>query len=217
MQQPLILNRPAGRGWIVLIGGGEFSFGETREIDESILSRMPEGNRRVAFIPAASGSAEYGGHFAAYLRSIAPDIEVASVPIYRQRDARRGRNVGIVRDAGLIYVGGGVPSLAVDALRDTPALEAILSAAASGAAVGGIGGGASALAMLGMLPATAIQAPYDNDREPVLRAHFADPTVEIGIGIPPRTAVAVGEGGRVEILGEGSLTVMRRPPAPNPE
>ena len=36
---------------LVLIGGGEFSFGETREIDEFLLRSMPAERRVVAFIP----------------------------------------------------------------------------------------------------------------------------------------------------------------------
>src|SRR4030081_1149516 len=53
---------------LVLIGGGEFSFGETREIDEFLLRSMPADRRTVAFIPAASGSAEYAVHFGKYLQ-----------------------------------------------------------------------------------------------------------------------------------------------------
>src|SRR4051812_35245245 len=34
---------------LVLIGGGEFSFGETREIDEFLLRSMPADRRTVAF------------------------------------------------------------------------------------------------------------------------------------------------------------------------
>jgi len=43
---------------LVLIGGGEFSFGDTRDVDEFLLRSMPADRRTVAFIPAASGSAE---------------------------------------------------------------------------------------------------------------------------------------------------------------
>jgi cyanophycinase len=210
LQRPLILRRLPGPGWIVLIGGGEFSFGETREIDEFMVSRVPEANRRAAFIPAASGSSEYGSHFAQYLKTISPGLEVTNVPIYRQRDARRGRNIAAVREAGLIYVGAGVASLVVDALQNSPALEAMRDALADGAVVAGIGAGATAVAAIGFLPGAAIQAPFEPERDLVLRSQMSDPQIEIGIGIPARTAVAVDAEGKTEIVGEGSLTVMRR-------
>src|SRR6266566_3831142 len=74
---------------LVLIGGGEFSFGETREIDEYLVRAMPADRRTVAFIPVASGSAEYATHLGAYFKQIDPSIETINVPIYRPRDARR--------------------------------------------------------------------------------------------------------------------------------
>ena len=81
------LRRPAGGGWLVLVGGGEFSFGETLDADAAWLevSGAGGGGRRagggttgggttgeaagghVGFIPAASGSVDYGHHFADYL------------------------------------------------------------------------------------------------------------------------------------------------------
>ncbi|HEX7828541.1 MAG TPA: hypothetical protein VF787_02745, partial [Thermoanaerobaculia bacterium] len=64
---------------LMLIGGGEFSFGETRELDELWLSRMLPERRTVAFLPTASGSAEYAVHFGNYLRTIDPSVEVVNV------------------------------------------------------------------------------------------------------------------------------------------
>src|SRR5947209_7190612 len=93
---------------LVLIGGGEFSFGETREIDELLLRSMPPDRRTVAFIPAASGSAEYATHLGAYFKQIDPSVETINVPIYRGRDARRQKNLNHLLAAGMIYLGGGV-------------------------------------------------------------------------------------------------------------
>ena len=74
---------------LVLIGGGEFSFGETREIDELLISRMPGDRRTIAFLPTASGSAEYAVHLGEYFRGIDPSVNVVNVPVYRGRDSRR--------------------------------------------------------------------------------------------------------------------------------
>ena len=61
MKLPVTLATPVST--LVLIGGGEFSFGETREIDELLLSRIVPERRMVAFLPTASGSGEYATHF----------------------------------------------------------------------------------------------------------------------------------------------------------
>ena len=54
------------RGWLALLGGGEFSFGETEEADQAWIEHTPPGP--VGVIPAASGSNDYPRHFAAYLK-----------------------------------------------------------------------------------------------------------------------------------------------------
>src|SRR5436305_14835907 len=89
---------------LVLVGGGEFSFGETREIDEYLVRAMPADRRTVAFIPAASGSAEYATHLGAYFKQIDPSIETINVPIYRPRDARRQQNLDHLLGAGMIHL-----------------------------------------------------------------------------------------------------------------
>src|SRR2546430_1281280 len=106
---------------LVLIGGGEFSFGETRPIDEFLLRAMPPDRRTVAFVPAASGSADYAKHFGAYLKQIDPAVETVNVPIYRPRDARRQKNLNLLFEAGMIYVGGGVTNNLLAALHESAA------------------------------------------------------------------------------------------------
>ncbi|HEX2122657.1 MAG TPA: hypothetical protein VHL59_13540, partial [Thermoanaerobaculia bacterium] len=81
---------------LALIGGGEFSFGETRAIDELLLARMPADRRTIAFLPTASGSAEYAVHLGDYFRKLDPSVEVVNVPIYRGRDGRRPKNVSAI-------------------------------------------------------------------------------------------------------------------------
>jgi peptidase E len=78
---------------LVLIGGGEFSFGETREIDEYLAAHLPAGRRTIAFLPTASGSAEYAGHFGKYFESLASGVVTTNVPVYRSRDSRRQKIV----------------------------------------------------------------------------------------------------------------------------
>src|SRR5229473_633110 len=127
----------------VLIGGGEFSFGETREIDQYIVSKIPADNRTVAFLPTASGSAEYAQHLGRYFKTIDPSLETTNVPIYRGRDSRRQKNVDLIRFAGLIYIGGGVTNNLLETLRESAAEIAMRDAAAHGAIIAAIGAAAS--------------------------------------------------------------------------
>ena len=105
---------------LVLIGGGEFSFGETREIDEFLVRNMPEERKTIAFVPTASGSAEYAKHLGKYFKNIDPAIETINVPIYRGRDVRRAKNLNQLRSAGMIYIGGGVTNSFLATIRDSP-------------------------------------------------------------------------------------------------
>ena len=45
---------PPTAGWLALVGGGEFSFGETEDADRAWMEKVPPGP--VGFIAAASGS-----------------------------------------------------------------------------------------------------------------------------------------------------------------
>ena len=115
------MSEAAAGGWLVLLGGGEFTFGETEEIDEAWLERTPAGP--IGFIPAASGSIDYAKQFMTYMGERF-DREVEVIPIYRERDARRGRNAERIRDCAAVYLGGGVTDHLLDALGGSPALEA---------------------------------------------------------------------------------------------
>ncbi|HET7710566.1 MAG TPA: Type 1 glutamine amidotransferase-like domain-containing protein, partial [Thermoanaerobaculia bacterium] len=128
---------------LVLIGGGEFSFGETEEVDRFLISRLPAGNQRVAFLPTASGSNEYATHLGNHFRRLNAEVETANVPIYRGRDVRRRRSLEQIERAGLIYIGGGVTNNLIGVLRETPAEEALRRAAANGAIIAAIGAAAS--------------------------------------------------------------------------
>lgn len=209
---------------LVLIGGGEFSFGETREIDEFLLARLPEGRRTVAFLPTASGSSEYGVHFGSYLRGIDPSVTVTNVPVYRGRDNRRQKNLDAILSAGMIYVGGGVTNNLLATLRESPAELALRDAAANGAIVAAIGGAAAsfgafardmrgaggAMAGFGWLRATAVDAPFDAQNDVTLRRLMSLPDVTLGVGIPAGTALAVTAAGETEIIGSGRIAAFRR-------
>src|SRR5256714_686810 len=189
---------------LVLIGGGEFSFGETREIDEFIVSQIPRDSRTIAFVPAASGSSEYAQHLGNYFKQIDASIETTNVPIYRGRDSRRQKNVDLLRFAGCIYIGGGVTNNLLATLRESAAEIAMRDAATHGTVVAAIGAAAScfgshardmrgvtsALPALGWLSSTVIDAPFDPENDATLRRLMS--LADHGVGIPPKTALAIG-------------------------
>lgn len=219
------LSRAPGNGWIVLIGGGEFSFGETREIDQFLISLLPAANRRIAFLPTASGSNEYGMHLGKYLQTLAPDVEVVNVPIYRVRDARRGKNLDTIRTAGLIYLGAGVVNSLLDVVAHSPAEEVLRDAIGAGVSVAAIGAGAAAMGRIArdmrrsggtlkgfnLVSDAGIEPNFDAANDTELRRLMYLPEVKVGIGIPRSSALAIGPDGSGEILGSGQIAVARKP------
>jgi len=207
---------------LILIGGGEFSFGETREIDEYLVSKIARDNRTIAFIPAASGSSEYAQHLGKYFKEIDPSIETTNVPIYRGRDSRRQKNIDALRFAGCIYVGGGVTNNLLATLRESAADLAMREAAADGTVIAAIGAAAScfgshtrdmrgvtsALPALQWLANTVVEAPFDPEGDATLRRLMSLATQ--GIGIPPKTALAIDADGHEKVLGTGQIASYRK-------
>ncbi|HSP13721.1 MAG TPA: Type 1 glutamine amidotransferase-like domain-containing protein [Thermoanaerobaculia bacterium] len=224
MATPLTLALATPVHLLVLIGGGEFSFGETRAIDEFLLSRMPADRRTVAFLPTASGSPEYATHIGKYFGEIDPSVRTINVPVYRGRDNRRQKNLHMLLSAGMIYVGGGVTNQLLATLRQSPAEMAMRDAAKNGAVIAAIGAaassfgvrarnmsGAGALDGLGWLAGTVVETGFEPDDDVPLRRLMSLPDIDIGLGIPPRAAVAIGPDGTTQILGEGRVAVFRKP------
>ena len=207
---------------LALIGGGEFSFGETREIDKRLLSLMPAGNRRIAFLPTASGSAEYAGHLGTYLRSLDPAVELVNVPVYRGRDARRQKNLDALLGAGMIYLGGGVAGQLLATLRESAAELAMRDAASRGTVIAAIGAAAASfgswthdprgtpLAGMGWLEGCAVESAFEPANDVALRRLMSMPEVRLGVGIPPKTAVIVSADGTAAITGDGEIAVFRK-------
>lgn len=205
------LKRIEGEGWLALLGGGEFSFGETAEADAAWLAKTPPGP--VAFLPAASGSQEYGLQLADYLDETFRR-EVLTVPVYRPRDARRGKNRERIEEAAAVYLGGGVPDHLLDALADTPAAEALEAKLRSGGVVVAIAAAAQAVGQsarsifrgeaipgLGWLLGGAVEPNFDPAHDRRLRRLLAAPGVTWGLGIPAGAAVLLGPRGAVEVVG----------------
>lgn len=223
------VTRMPSRGWLALLGGGEFSFGETEEADRAWIAKAPPGP--VGFIPAASGSNDYPRHFAEYMEE-AFGREVEIIPIYRSRDGRRGRNSERIRDVAAVYLGGGVPDHLLEAIEDTPAAEALARKILDGGVVVAIAAAAQCAGRFarsifrgdlipgfGWVPDGVVEPNFDPAHDRRLRKMLAGAGVRFGLGIPSSSAVLIGPEGVVEVVGtafriegaEGDIEVLEGP------
>ena len=167
----------------------------------------------MGFIPAASGSNDYPRHFAAYL-SAKFDREVEIIPIYRERDGRRLRNSERIREVAAVYIGGGVADHLLEAIRETPAAEALARKLAEGGVVVAIAAAAQCAGKLarsifkgdlipgfGWLPDGVVEPNFDPGHDRRLRKMLVGAGVEYGLGIPAGSGVLMGPEGVVEVVG----------------
>ena len=185
-----------------MLGGGEFSFGETLAADRAWMDLVPPGP--IGFLPAASDSADYGRHFTTYMEE-AFQREVEVIPIYRSRDARRGKNSERIGAVAAVYLGGGVGDHLLDALAQSPAAEALAEKLQSGGVLVAIAAAAQAagqsirsifggkpLPGLGWLPAAIIETNFDPAHDRRLRQSLRQPGAQTAIGIPSSGALLLG-------------------------
>jgi cyanophycinase-like exopeptidase len=205
------MERLPGAGWLALLGGGEFSFEETLDADRAWVEKAAPGP--VGFIPAAAGSDDYPRHFAEYLdESFGRAVE--TIPIYRGRDARRGRNAERIAAVPAVYLGGGVTDHLLEALASSPAADALAAKLAGGGVVAAIAAAAQCagamarsiargepIAGLGWLPGGVVEPNFDPGHDRRLRKLLALPGVRWGLGIPAESAVLLGPDGAVEVVG----------------
>lgn len=202
-----------GAGWLVLGGGGDFE--TTESIDYNAIEAMIE-EAPIAFVPAASGSSNYGDAFLEHYEGLgAPSGYV--VPIYDRDSANDVENTQQLARAGLIYIGGGDTRRLLDALHDSRALKAIASAYDTGAVIVGMSAGAMALAAWGVssdegvgvlrgwgwLPDVIVAPHYDEDRAQALREALLEQPNMIGLGLPEDTALVFGPDGEIATWGKG--------------
>jgi cyanophycinase-like exopeptidase len=200
---------------LVLIGGGEFSFGETLAVDQAWLERTGEGP--VGFLPTASGSTDYFENFADYLLETF-DRKAEIIPVYRGRDAKRGKNAERVGGCAAVYVGGGVPDELLHTLQETPLMEAVGRHLGTGGVVVAIAAAAQAfgkyarslfgggsIAGFGWLSGGVVEPNFDPGHDRRLRRLVAEPGVTWGLGIPAGSAIMLGPDDQVRMIGTSFL------------
>jgi len=197
----------------VLLGGGEFSFGETLLADRAWLDKAPAGP--IGFLPTASGSDDYGRHLAAYFEETF-DRAMEMVPIYRSRDARRTKNLERIDRCGAIYLGGGIADELLAVLGESPALERIAAKLGAGGMVVAIAAAAQATGRvarglaagttipgLGWLPDGVVETNFDPGHDRRLRRLMESSGVAHGLGLAAGSALMLGPEGRNELVGSG--------------
>lgn len=213
--------RRAGPGWLVLIGGGEFSFGETEDADRAWLAKVP-ADGVVGFLPTASGSQDYGSHFTDYLEQIF-SRKVEIVPVYRDRDGRRVKNAERMASCAALYLGGGVADHLLEVIIDTPCQTALEGRVDDGGLVVAIAAAAQSLGQVyrsilggklvagfGLLPGGVVETNFDPGHDRRLRQMMAHPDVRWGLGLPAGAALLLGPNGENEIIG-GPIFVLDHP------
>jgi len=209
------IRRLPGKGWLALVGGGEFTFEETLDADSAWIEKIPaEAEGPIGFIPAASGSTDYGQHFADYMAEVF-DREAVTLPVFRARDARRGKNLERIEECAAVYLGGGVTDHLLDALAESPAAEALLAKLAAGGVVVAIAAAAQALGVaarsirvgenlagLGWLPGGVIEPNFDPGHDRRLRRLLQAPGALWGVGIPAGGCLLLGPDGAMEQVGD---------------
>ena len=205
------MKRLPGEGWLVLLGGGEFSFGETVLADRAWLDRAADGP--IGFLPTASGSDDYGRHLATYFAE-SFDRQMETIPIYRARDARRAKNLERIDRCGTIYLGGGVTDELLGVFEESPVLERIAAKLGRGGMVVAIAAAAQATGRvarsltggetipgLGWLPEGVVEPNFDPGHDRRLRQLMESPGVARGLGLAVGSALMLGPEGRNELLG----------------
>lgn len=218
-----------GSGWLALLGGGEFSFGETLAADRAWLEKTPPGP--VGFVPAASGSSDYARLFASYLRALGrPEVEL--IPVYRPRDGRRARNADRILGCAAVYLGGGVSDHLLDALAGTPVAAALEQQVRRGGVAVAIGSSAQACGTacrsllcrgqvreaLGLFPGV-LEPAFEPTHDRRLRRLLAESRAPEAWGIPEGGALLLGSQGEIETVGpvfrlrdaDGDLEPVERP------
>lgn len=209
------VRRLPGGGWIALIGGGEFTFEETLDADQAWIEKVPaEDDGPIGFVPAASGSVDYGKHFADYMAEVF-EREAVTIPLYRKRDARRGKNLERLEECSAVYLGGGVADHLLETLADSPAAEALAAKLGAGGVVVAIAAAAQAVGVaarsirigetlpgLGWLPGGVVEPNFDPGHDRRLRRLVQAQGARWGLGIPAGSCLLLGPDGAVEPIGE---------------
>jgi cyanophycinase-like exopeptidase len=202
-----------GRGWLILIGGGELE--DIAHIHRAAIDVMSDESP-VVFVPTAgleSGhghAVERGARVVAQIERLGGPVGYVA-PILSRADATDPKNVRRLTQAGLIYLGDGQAQRFVETLSGTLALDALAAAYEAGAVVIAEGEVMCALGAWGLCAQEDIIAGWGwlldtivcrrfDSAAPALREAVKSHPECLGLGIPEGAALALGPEGQVQML-----------------
>ncbi|MGX8851090.1 Type 1 glutamine amidotransferase-like domain-containing protein [Amedibacillus sp. YH-ame10] len=126
---------------MVAIGGGSFQKGETKKLDQYIISCTNKVNPKVLFLPTASKDDQgYAKRFKQYYRSLGCEVE--SLRLFHTklgRDEIKEKICG----CDIIYIGAGNMRMLMQAFQDMGIVEMLQEAYQKGVVCVGMSAGAS--------------------------------------------------------------------------
>ena len=205
-----------------LVGGEEFRV-RCEDMDREIMAASGAAPARVVVVPTAAvtGPAKAANDGVTHFARLGGDAH--QLMVLDREDAFNPELVRGVEGAGVIYFTGGNPDHLLAALRESPLLEAIMSAVEQGTVLAGSSAGAMVMGSMmrrprlgGWVPALGITPgiaalPHHEGRDPAetsreLQGQLPDGT--IALGIDARSG-CLGSAGNWKAVGSGNVTVYR--------
>lgn len=213
-----------GEGWLVLIGGGDWRLGETDPIDAQLLS-LANLDRPIVVLLAEGSRADADEVLEHYTLLGGPGGEAFSLAETTRDQFQIPEFLALLQEAGTLILIGENPLPLVNNLVNTPALRTIVEGYSTlqGLTLVGVGAGAAALGRWVFTPQpphqqamgfgflmNAVVVPHftGTENSPILRALPQIGGNLLGLGIPDRTALALGPRGQFEMWGEGQVTAV---------
>jgi cyanophycinase len=213
-------------GWIALVGGNEF-LSDCESMDRALLTHL--GKRpKVAILPTAAKenplmAAENGVRYFQKLGA-----EATEVMIWDRKGAQNPALISKLEDADLLYFAGGDPNYLLEALKCSPAWEAVVNLWQRGRMIAGSSAGAMIMGEkmwtpdggwregLGLTPGIAVVPHHATlgARWDVYKMRASLPASVNLVGIDEATSLA---GPPWRVLGIGRVTLYTATPSsPSP-
>jgi cyanophycinase-like exopeptidase len=213
-----------GEGWVVLLGGGDYRRGETDGVDAQLLS-VANLDRPMIVLTAEGARADAEQILDHYTLLGGPGGEAFSLAEMTRLQLTTDRFLTLIREAGILYLGGEHVLPLVNNLHSSQALRYIVEGYSTyqGLSIIGAGAGAAALghwaftahsphqrAMgLGFVMSAVVVPHFRGTKDsPILRALPKIGETLLGLGVPDGTALAMGPQGQVETWGDETVTAV---------